>query len=238
MRSTLWLAVVLTFSACGAPRAAVTTPEGEAHGIVVTGRGEVDVPPDVAVVSIGVDVRRPTVAEAREVAARAQTGVIEALRRAGVGDADVRTTELAIQPDYEHTPVGRRLLGYTARNVVEARVRDLDRVQRAIDDAVAAGGDETRLDGLRFELDDPAAARRRARAEAIEAARADAEQIASSLGVRLGEPIAVEEVGGGGPQPMMMARMEAAQPAAETPIEPGSTRVTVEVRVRWAMDAS
>lgn len=233
MRETLIVALLL--SGCGAHRQAALTPE-PTGGIVVTGRAEVEAPPDRALVQLGVEVQRPTVGEAREEAARAQRRVLDALERSGVRQEDLRTTQLAVHPDYEHTPGGRHLRGYVVRNVVEARLSDLGRVQAAIDGALDAGGDLTRLDGLRFELTDPAPVRRRARAQAIEAARADAEQLARALGVELGEPLSVEDLGRADelPGPMML-RAEGARMGAATPIEPGSTRVAVEVRVRWAM---
>src|SRR5690606_2776962 len=109
--------------------------------------------------------------------AGAQQGVLEALRAAGVEERDIRTTQLSIQPDYEYSQTGRRLLGYVVTNTVEARVRDLSRVHQAVDTAVRAGGDLARVNGIRFELSEPERVAREARAEAIRNARAEAEQI-------------------------------------------------------------
>lgn len=220
---------------CGASATRAVFMSEDAFGIRVVGRGEARAAPDLAIVDIGVEARRPTVEEARTLAAQAQRRVIEALRAAGIEERDIRTTQLTIQPDYDYGETGRRLLGYVVTNIVEARVRELDRIQQAIDTAVAAGGDLTRLNALRFELSEPEAVKRQARAEAIEHARAEAQQIADALGVRLGEPLSVDEVVAEPPRPMMMMRMEAAQ-ADATPIQPGETEVVVEVRVRWAIE--
>ncbi len=235
-RASVWIPVSLFVTlalGCGAAPARVVMPD-DAEGIRVSGRGEARARPDLAILEIGVEARRPSVEEARAQAATAQAAVLEALRGAGIEERDLRTTQLSIQPDFEYGETGRRLLGYVVTNTVEARIHDLDRIQRAIDTAVAAGGDLTRLQGLRFELSEPEAVQREARADAIANARAEAEQLAQALGVRLGEPLSVDEVSSEPVHPMMM-RMEAADSAAATPVQPGETEVVVEVRVRWAI---
>ena len=207
-------------------------------GITVVGEGRFEAAPDLALLTIGVEARKPTVEEARTAAAQAQTAVLEALRGAGVAQEDIQTTALAVQPDFEYSEQGRRLLGYVVTNQVQVKVRALDTVGPLVDSAVSAGGDLTRLDSLTFVLSEPEAARAQAREEAIGHARTEAEQIASLLGVRLGAPVAVEDVGAtdGGPSPVMM-RMEARDSAAQTPIEPGRTEVRAQVRVRWEIAA-
>ena len=234
------LVLVPALWACGsAPgRGAQTVVvQDTATGVTVVGEGRVEVAPDLALLTIGVEARRPTVEEARAAAAQAQTAVLEALRGAGVAQEDVQTTALSVQPDFEYSEQGRRLLGYVVTNQVQAKVRALDSVGPLVDAAVSAGGDLTRLDSLSFVLSEPEAARAQAREEAIANARAEAEQLASLLGVRLGAPVSVEDVGAteGGPSPVMM-RMEARDSAAQTPIEPGRTEVRAQVRVRWDID--
>ncbi len=209
----------------------------ETSGVTVVGEGRAMAAPDRAVFNVGVEVRRPTVTEARTGSAETTARMLEALRGAGVAAEDVQTSQLSIQPDYEYTEQGRRLLGYLATNTVSVRMTALDRVGEAIDAAVTAGGDSARLDGLRFELTDPAAARAEARRKAVEDARARAEQLAGASGVELGDAVAVEEVASGGTPPgPVMLRMEAAQADARTPVEAGTAEITVEVRVRFAID--
>ncbi len=207
----------------------------EATGISVVGEGRAMATPDRAVFHVGVEVRRPSVQEARAGSAEAIGRMLEALRGAGVAAEDVQTSQLTIQPEYEYTEQGRRFLGYLATNTLSVRVTDLDRVATAIDAAVTAGGDAARFDGLRFELVDPSAPRAEARRRAVEDARARAEQLAAASGVTLGDAVAVEEVQSGGQPPQPMMRMEAAAAPAggPTPVAPGTTEIVVEVRARW-----
>jgi uncharacterized protein len=208
--------------------------EGE-RGIVVTGEGDAEARPDLARFGVGVEARRATVAEARDAAAAAQRAVLDALRASGLEGEDVQTTQLTLQPEYEYTDQGQRLLGYTARNTVRVRVRAIDRLSEIVDGAVRAGGDAVRLEGISFELEDPHALRARARERAMERARATAEQLARLAGLELGRALSIEEVAsGGGPVPMhAMMEMRAADAATPTPIEPGTTRVDVQLRVRF-----
>ena len=228
--------LALVCVACGGtPRSGETLVLRESeHGILVSEQGEAEARPDRARFHVGVEARRPTVAEARDAGADAQRRVLDALRANGIGDDDVQTDSLSVSPEYEYTDQGQRLLGYTVRNAVHVRVNEIDRLSAMVDAAIGAGGDLVRLDGIQFELSDPDAVRTRAREQAMQRARATAEQLARLAGVELGAPIAIEEVvSGGEPRPMMM-EMRAADTAQATPIEPGVTRVTVQLRVRYA----
>ncbi len=228
---------LLALGGCGGAMGGRTMVLREgSEGIAVVGEGESDARPDRARFDVGVEVRRPSVTEAREAGAAAQTRVMEALRAAGVSDEDVQTGQLAIQPEYEYTQAGQRLLGYSARNSVTVRVSALDHLAEIVDSAVRAGGDDVRLSGMRFELTDPEAARARAREQAMARARRTAEQLARLAGVELGEPIAIDEQRSESqpPVPMMMARAEAAADTA-TPIEAGTIEVRVQLQVRYAI---
>jgi uncharacterized protein YggE len=205
------------------------------NGIFVVGEGKAEATPDVATFRVGVEVRRPTVAEARTGSAEAQQRVIDALHTAGIDDAHIQTEQLSVQPDYDYGEQGRTLRGYLATNAVRVRVTDLEKLPAAIDGTISAGGDDVRLDGVQFEVSDPARVQAEARTKAIEDARRKAEQIAASLGIALGDPVAVDEAGGGGvPGPVMM-RMEARNADAATPVQAGTTEVRTEVRVRWSI---
>ena len=220
----------------GAPRQTLVVSE-DTTGISVVGEGKTEATPDEAVFSVGVEVRKPTVAEARNGAAETMQALLAALRSAGVEEGHIQTRQISVAPDYEYSESGRRLLGYVATNTVEVSVRELDDLGSIIDAAVRAGGDSARLEGIRFELSDPDAAKAEAREEAVERARSDAEQLARLLGVELGEALSVEEMAAEGPHPVMM-QAEMARDEAATPIEPGRTEVSVRVRVRWAIAAN
>lgn len=200
--------------------------------IVTTGTGRVAVEPDTAELRLGVGISRPTVGEARTAAAEAMSAILGAVAAAGVERRDVRTTILNVQPRYEYRD-GRppRLTGYDLANLVVVTVRDLSGLGGVIDGALGAGA--TSLDGLAFRLDDPSEAERAARTAAVAEARDRAGVLADAAGVTIGGVSDIVEAGATPiwPQPKMARAMLAAD--AATPIEAGTTEVSVTVTVTF-----
>jgi uncharacterized protein YggE len=157
--------------------------------------------------------------------------VLRELRRVAGPSADIRTSGYALEPNYRSPRPGGapEISGYTARNMVEVTTADLPSVGALIDTAMQAGANN--IQRLEFSLKDRRAARAQALREATAAARADAETIASALGVKIVRVLSAQEGGEPPVRPMMMgmARMEAA-PA--TPIEPGTLEVRATVTLQ------
>jgi uncharacterized protein YggE len=206
-----------------------------ATGITVHGTGEVRATPDVAIVSLGVEVHADLVAEAREQAAVAQGAVLDALREQGVASGDFQTSGLSLQPRYDHRGDGRpRITGYAMSNRVHATVRDTEAVGRVVDAAIEAGGNAVRVDGIAFDFSDPSGLVEQARRAAVADARTAAGQLAEAAGTTVGTVLSITEVEGGGPGPFPKREM-LRMAAADTPVEPGASAITVRVVVRYAI---
>ena len=226
--------LALVAAACGS-ETTVQAP-GTENGISVSGRGEVEAPPDVAIVSVGVEVREDTVAAARERAAELAQAVIDSLEDNGVEERDIRTTSFSIQPQYDfNRDEEPRITAYIVRNTVEVTVREIDEAGDIIDDAVEAGGDDVRFQGIRFDIDDTTALVEQARELAMDDARAKAEQLADLADVGLGDPIAITESSSTAPPPIFVGRDDLAAEEG-TPIEPGTASVSVSVNVVWEIE--
>lgn len=237
MKQSLSFALLLSIASLGgcATRAAHGAQYAPAEtGIVVTGEGRAEAAPDLAVVRVGIEARRPTMAEAREANASAQARLLDAVRGLGVAAADIQTEQLSLQAEYDYTDAGRQLRGYLATNIVRVNVRDVSRAGAVVDATIAAGGDDARVDGVSFEIEDSTALRIEARRRAVADARGKAEQLAAEIGATVGEPVFIEEVGAAVPSPIMM-RMAAANADSATPVEAGTLETSVSVRVRWAL---
>jgi hypothetical protein len=212
----------------------VTDAQPATGTIVVSGTGRVAVEPDIAELRLGVAIARPTVEAARAAAADAMNAILTTVLAAGVERRDVRTTLLAVQPRYDYrdgkAPV---LTGYDLNNVVEVSVRDLSTLGAVIDGALTAGA--TSLDGLVFRVDDPRPAEREARIAAVAEARTRANVLAEAAGVAIKEVAGIVE---GGPPPTWpqpkAARMAMAADAG-TPVESGTTEISVSVTVTFAI---
>ncbi len=212
-------------------------------GIWVTGAGRVPVTPDIATLRIGVETNAETVGEAMAEAASSMQAVIDSLTAAGIDEDDIQTLTFNVSTQYEWNDRQRRseMVGFAVTNTVRATVRDLNTIADVIDGAVQAGGDNARVDGLSFSVDDTENAEREARALAMEAAREQAGQLASLAGVELGEAFFVSESGAapiGQDSPEMlraMAGMESDE-AMSTPILAGENDLVIYVRVGYAIE--
>ena len=94
------LAIGLLAVACGGGDTNVTVNQPQQTGIAVTGSGKVTVTPDIAVLNIGIEATRTTVAEAREEAARAAEALRASLIGNGVAARDIATRSFNIYPQY------------------------------------------------------------------------------------------------------------------------------------------
>jgi uncharacterized protein YggE len=210
--------------------------DNQPHGITVAGEGKVSGKPDLALITLGVSTLRPTVAEAREAAGAALTGMIDSMKRNGVADKDIQTQQLSIYPEYDYTGSQQTLRGFRVSNTVSAKLRNIDNTSKVVDDAVAAGGNETTIQGIAFTIDNPESLRQQAREAAVADAKEKAKTLASASGVDVGNPIVISETGGYQP-PIAYDRAAGAASAPEanasTPIQPGELDVVINVSVTW-----
>ena len=161
------------------------------NGIWVTGEGSVTLEPDLAVLGLGVEARGETVSEALAEASTAMDAVLGALRSRDIQDRDVQTRRFNVRPVYEYQEVvqsgtrreTRVLVGYVVSNTVTVKIRDLGSVGVVIDDVATAGGDATRIDDVRFTVEDQSAYAEELRSKAVADAMAKARHFASLAGV-------------------------------------------------------
>ncbi|MEE9198966.1 MAG: SIMPL domain-containing protein [Dehalococcoidia bacterium] len=204
----------------------------QAVGISVTGSGSVTVSPDTALLTLGVQARRDSVALAREDAAAAMERIVQVLSDNGVADEDIKTVSLSIQPVYSFLDRKQVLEGFEVNNTVRVKIRDLDRVGDVIDGVADAGGDLTRIQSIGFILDDPTPFMAQVREEAVLDAVTKAQQLATLTGVTLDKPISISEGSGGGPIFDLNVRALSAEAVApSTPISPGQMEISLNVSI-------
>lgn len=225
-------AVVVAVAALAVrPGATVGAPttEGETpHTITVSATGSVTLVPDVARVSVGVSVTKASVKAARNAAGTAMNAIIAGLKELGIDEKDIKTTSVDLSPQYNNARPPK-IVGYQMSEQLQVTVRDLDKAGDVIDTATAKGA--TNVNGLWFEVEDPAKAMDEARADAVAKARTSAQAMASAAGVALKGVIAITESSAYYPGPYYgMAERDT---AAATPVQPGTQDVQATVTVTF-----
>jgi len=247
MKEARWLIpcliVVLLLGAVGcAPGGApgdITILPQQNTGIWVTGQGEAMAVPDIAMLSLGIEARGNTVAEARGQASEAMDKVMQALKDNGIAEKDIQTQRFSIYPitTWNKDEEKQEITGYRVTNMVTVKIREIDKAGAIIDAVGQAGGDYTRVQGISFTVDDPTPYYAEARTKAMEDAKNRAKQLADLAGVGLGTPTYISEGAVYWP-PTTRDFNEAGAvpaPAPTTPISPGELKITVNVQVAYAI---
>jgi uncharacterized protein len=201
----------------------------------VSAEGKVQGRPDMATVNLGVQTEAPTAQAAVQANAQRMTALLAALRRAGVAERDIQTSNVSVNPQQQYRENQPPLTtGYQANNTVSAKIRNIDNVGRVIDASVGAGGNT--VNGVYFSYQDPDTQLDAARRNAIQEARRRAGIYAQALNMQIARIVAVQEGGGYSPPvPMPMMRMEAQANAAPTPVQPGEIETTANVSVTFEL---
>ena len=199
--------------------------------------------PDLAVFTAGVTSAGKTAGEALRSNAADMNRVIAALKKAGIADRDIQTSNLSLNPVYAQPvrlPDGsyeqgeQKIIGYTVNNAVTVRQRKLGEFGRVIDTLVEAGANQ--VNGPSFQMDDPDAASDEARLAAMKKARARAELYARAAGLRVGRILSISETGGYTPgPPVVFARMAADSAAAPSPVAAGEIQLNANVTVLFEL---
>ena len=220
-------AAVVAFAGVGRPESAggAEKPSG---GITVTGVGTITSVPDEASFTIGVQTQGSSAREALAANSEQMRRVIAAVKTAGVAKDDIKTQDVSVSANYVDEG---RIDGYTARNSVLVKIRDLDKAGGILDAASNAGA--TEVYGPTLSRSDEDDLQAKALRSAVEDARKKAEALADAAGVRLGRVTAMAEGFSGGPPPYYAAEQALAKDAA--PIEPGTQDSQATVTVTFAI---
>lgn len=192
--------------------------------------GETRVEPDMANITLGVTTEAKTAAEAMAANATRMTAVVASLKKAGIAEKDIQTSNLNLNPQYRYEQNQAPILtGYQASNQVTIRVLDLKKLGAAVDATVNAGANQ--IHGISFGLVDPTAAENAAREAAVKALAAKADLYAKATGHRVSRLVSLSEGGGYTPRPPMpMVEMASARFAKDsTPVQAGELTVRIDV---------
>ncbi len=239
----LVLAVSLLLIGCeeqeeSSSEVALTGSISQQTGIWVSGTGEVTVTPDVAILTLGVEAQETTVNAAQSEATSAMNAVMAALKSNGVADKDIQTQWYNISPvtRWDDRTSEQITTGYSVTNMVTVKIRDISKAGTIIDAVAEAGGNSTRVNGISFTVDDPAAYNTQAREKAMQDASAKAQQLATLAGVTLGKAIYISESGSYIPAPYYPKVYLDESASGGIPISAGELEITLSVQVGYAIE--
>lgn len=211
--------------------------------IIVTGQGVASVAPDMAMLSLTVTREADTAQAALRAGSSAMADVLSAMKKAGIAERDLQTSGFSIQPRYTRpaTQAGAeyeapRIVGYTVRNALSVKVRDIEKVGEILDKSVSLGVNEG--GNISFTNDDPSATITAARVAAMKDAASKAQTLAQAAGVKVGKILEISEQSYfPSPASAPMARMQSAKGYAEAvPVAAGENVYNVSVSVNYAID--
>ena len=225
--------LVLAALLSSSPSVAQTVAD-DPPSIVVSGEGIVKATPDQAWVRIGAESRSKVSKEAQQRNAEVMTAVQQKLASFGIPKDAIKTVGVDLQLEFDYRDGKQTTRGYVARNTIEVRVDDLEKVGNVLDAAVASGA--TTIHGLRFDVKARETIEQEALKAAVGSAMAKATAVASGAKRAVDRILRIEETftGRGGPQPMMeRAMMKMAD--TPTPIEAGEIEIRAQVRLTVAI---
>lgn len=214
-------------------------PDDDRRTLTVSATGTVEKEPEEGIVLLAVESEAQSADAAAAANAERMERLLQALRRAGVRDRNIRTVSYELRPEYtrptERTDQPPRIAGYRAVNMVQVTVDTVARLGGVIDAAIANGAN--RVANISFRLRDPHAAHIEASAIAIRNARREAEALAEAAGERLGPAISITTGGYHAPPPMPMyaGRAEMDVALASTPVETGTLTVAATVNIVYQL---
>ena len=233
--STLLTVLIALFVGVSEAAAQQAAPSPLVDVVVTTGEGVIQAVPDRAWITVIAETRAPNPREAQRRNTEAMRPVQDALRNARIPADAIRTVGYDLQEEFDFPNNKRVSRGYVARNSIEIRVDDVNRVGELLELSVGQGA--TRVGGLRFDLKEQAKLEREALRMAVAEARAKAEAAAAGAGRTVDRVVRVEETGGvPRPQPMFRnVAMEARAADAPVPVSTGQIEVRAQATVTLAV---
>jgi len=207
--------------------------------IVVSGKGELTVKPDIATISFSVMEENMDVAVASDAVNTRIAAIIASLKANGVDEKDIKTTGYNIYPRYDYLtsqvyPYGGKqtLAGYDVTQSISLKIRDLTKAGKIVTDLGTLK--VTDMSGLNFTNDKYDDLVKEARDEAIVQARSEATKLAKALGVRLVKIVGYSE-GGNYPVYYDRAVMSAAPmgKGVEAVLPTGENKITSNVSITY-----
>jgi uncharacterized protein YggE len=186
------------------------------NSITVNGSGDVNVVPDMAVVTFGVLVNGDTALDAQNAANTVIDAAVKNLHALGIPNRQIQTASISLQPRYDNS--GNTIIGYQATQTLAVTVYGLRLIGKVVDAGVSAHANNNV--SISYALRNEASARTAALKLAVQTAAGRAQAAAAAVGRSLaGAHIQITESSTSTPKPVVesLARAPVASGDAVTP---------------------
>lgn len=203
--------------------------------ITTTGKASVKATPDMAYVTIGVEIKNTTVSKAQAEVTTSVNAILAELKKMGVKDADIKTINYNIYPNYQWVEKDNKqvLTGYTVSHNLEVTIKEIAKSGALLDQIVKAGGNH--VSGIRFGLSNQEALYNQALELAVKNAKIKAEAMGKGIGVTAIKPILLQEQSSYYSPYMREAAVAADENSlAKTTVMPGEMEITAEVYMEFS----
>lgn len=160
--------------------------------VSVVGQGRVSYQPDIANVTLGVQIDK--VAKAEDALNQLNDKVnkiVTAVKAVGIAQEDIQTQNYSLSPQYDYVNNVSSLAGYNANQQLIIKVRKInenqDLLSKVIAEATKVGANQ--VNGIAFDVSNIEDLKQQARVKAINDAKSKAGSLAEASGVGLGKII-------------------------------------------------
>lgn len=210
----------------------------EANTISVRGVANQEVAPDMAYVSIGINVTADTAEAARDKAAEASQNVRRALLGLAIPENNIQSSSYNLYPNYDNSSGKSKQKGYSLDTNLRIKVEDIKKLGDVIDKTVQEG--ITNVSQINFGLSESSSVQRQLLAAAVDNARTKAAIVANAGGRSLGEMLSADISDYGGETRveanMNYKRALAADAAVPTKLMAGSLKINASVEVTFKLN--
>ncbi len=231
--AALLMTLIILITGC----AGISTPSSSStiRTLDVSGTGKIRIEPDLALVNIGVRSQSPEVMAAFTENSDTARSIIQKLIDMGIEQEDIQTRNFNIYQQQESSfNEEEPNITYVVENTVAVTVRNLDALGEVLSVMVSEGANT--IYGITFDIEEREAAIEEARQLAIKDAGSQAEAIAETAGLKLGEIRSISISQDGSVVPSAAYAEEAALGIGGVPISSGTMTVLVSVFLSYDID--
>ncbi len=212
----------------------------EKPSITVTGHGQIELAPDTAFVTLGMETAGKSVGEAQRQNRQVMNKVVERLRGLQIEQERIQTASFTVSPQYrpppkrtgDAPPAPPEIIGYVVSNNLTVEVRNLEKVGAVIEESLSAGANH--FQALHWALRDEQQAKLSALKQAAVKAREKAAALGEALKVKLIRLMsATEESHVVRPMPKVARSMMMEGGSGETPVFSGEIKVEATVTLNY-----